>query len=70
MIAETIDPAKIDHILHVLRNPYGWDGHVLRDARLAAAAMLEQLGAELVAVKQERDAVRQELAYFFRVGSI
>ena len=68
MIAETIDPAKIDHILHVLRNPYGWDGHVLRDARLAAAAMLEQLGAELVAVKQERDEAWKELARVYSWG--
>lgn len=68
MIAETIDPAKIDHILHVLRNPYGWNDHVVRDAQLAAATRLEQLGAELVAVKQERDAVRQELARVYSWG--
>ena len=70
MTAATIDLAKIDHILHVLRNPYGWNDHVVRDARLAAATRLEQLAVELLVVEQERDAARQELAYFFRVGSI
>ena len=70
MTAATIDLAKIDHILHVLRNPYGWNDHVVRDARLAAATRLEQLAVELVAVKQERDEAWKELAYFFRVGSI
>ncbi|MBK8773061.1 MAG: hypothetical protein IPM06_21890 [Rhizobiales bacterium] len=66
MTAATIDLAKIDHILHVLRNPYGWNDHVVRDARLAATR-LEQLAVELLVVEQERDAARQELAYFFSV---
>ena len=68
MTAATIDLAKIDHILHVLRNPYGWNDHVVRDARLAAATRLEQLAVELLVVEQERDEAWKELARVYSWG--
>lgn len=34
-------------ILHVLRNPYGWDENAVREARLAAADLIENLERQL-----------------------
>jgi hypothetical protein len=44
---ENIDYSNINHLLHVLRNPYGWNGHVIETVRLKAADELERLNAEL-----------------------
>lgn len=43
MTADSIDMTNIDNILHVLRNPYGWNDHVMRDARLLAADEIERI---------------------------
>jgi hypothetical protein len=38
---------EINHVLHVLRNPYGWNEDQIRDARLTAADIIERMGKEL-----------------------
>lgn len=38
-----IDLTNRNHLLHVLRNPYGWNDHVISDVRLAAANEIERL---------------------------
>lgn len=43
MSADNIDLTKVDNILHVLRNPFGWNDYVVRDARLQAADEIERL---------------------------
>lgn len=40
---ENIDLSNINHLLHVLRNPYGWNDHVKEAVRLKAADELERL---------------------------
>jgi len=34
-------------MLHILRNPYGWGEDQVREARLAAADLIEDLSARL-----------------------
>lgn len=40
---ENIDYSNINHLLHVLRNPYGWNDHVIETVMLKAADELEKL---------------------------
>lgn len=40
---ENIDLSNINHLLHVLRNPYGWNEHVIEAVRLKSADELERL---------------------------
>ena len=37
---------KTHKILHILRNPYGWGDEKIREARLAACDLIEQLERE------------------------
>jgi hypothetical protein len=43
-MGENIDYSNINHLLHVLRNPYGWNDEVIRKVQLKAADELERLG--------------------------
>jgi hypothetical protein len=43
LIDENIDYSNINHLLHVLRNPYGWNDHIIETVRLKAADELERL---------------------------
>lgn len=47
LLGNDLDLKNIDNVLHVLRNPHGWNDHVVRDARLAAADEIERLHAAL-----------------------
>jgi hypothetical protein len=38
---------EINYVLHVLRNPYGWDEEQVRAVRLKAADIIERMGKEL-----------------------
>jgi hypothetical protein len=51
---DEIDLTKTAHVLHVLRNPHGWNDHVVRDVRLAAADLIERLHGSLMVEKQWR----------------
>ena len=39
-------------ILHIIRNPWGWSEEEVRQARIAAAYLIEQQAAELAILKQ------------------
>ena len=41
----------MNNLLEILRNPQGWNDHVVRDARLIAADEIERLTAENAALK-------------------
>ena len=41
-------------LLHILRNPYGWDGNEVRKARLAAADLIEDLERQLEFEKRKK----------------
>ena len=38
-----ISLSSTDHLLHVLRNPYGWSENTVRSARIAAAELVESV---------------------------
>ena len=40
---ENIDLTNRHNLLHVLRNPYGWNDHIIAEARLKAADDIERL---------------------------
>lgn len=42
-MTEFIDLTDRHNLLHVLRNPYGWDDHIIAEARLKAADDIERL---------------------------
>jgi len=41
-------------ILHILRNPYGWGEDQIREARCAAADLIEELGRSLYFEKRKK----------------
>jgi hypothetical protein len=51
MMRENLDLSDINQVLHVIRNPYGWNEHVVRDARLKLADEFERLRAEVDALR-------------------
>ena len=71
---DEIDLKNIDHVLHVLRNPHGWNDHVVRDARLAAADEIERLqGAEeggdiLLEIERERHAETMKAVAYYKAA--
>lgn len=56
-----IDLKNIDQVLHVIRNPHGWNDHVVRDARLAAAIEIERLRTENKAWRDYVQGICQDL---------
>lgn len=46
---------KHDLILHIIRNPYGWADDEVRNARLVAAALIEQQGNQLEQAQKRID---------------
>jgi hypothetical protein len=53
---ENLDLSDINQVLHVVRNPYGWNEHVVRDARLKLADEFERLRAEVDALRGVHEA--------------
>lgn len=43
VIPNDISLSSTDHLLHVLRNPYGWSENTVRSARVAAAELVESV---------------------------
>lgn len=43
---------KHDLILHIIRNPYGWADDEVRNARLVAAALIEQQAKQIEALRK------------------
>lgn len=48
-------------VLHILRNPHGWNDHVVRDARLAAADEIERMTNQLTESQARERALRDSL---------
>lgn len=53
LLGNDLNLKNIDNVLHVLRNPYGWNDHVVRDARLAAADEIDRLRTESLRFDRE-----------------
>jgi FtsZ-binding cell division protein ZapB len=62
MMHENLDLSDINQVLHVVRNPYGWNEHVVRDARLKLADEFERLRAEVDALRSENWSLKCEVA--------
>jgi hypothetical protein len=58
MMHENLDLSDINQVLHVVRNPYGWNEHVVRDARLKLADEFERLRAEVDALRADAERYR------------
>jgi hypothetical protein len=58
MMHENLDLSDINQVLHVVRNPYGWNEHVVRDARLKLADEFERLRAEVEALRADAERYR------------
>jgi len=58
MMHENLDLSDINQVLHVVRNPYGWNEHVVRDARLKLADEFERLRAEVDGLRADAERYR------------
>ena len=53
----------MNNLLEILRNPQGWNDHVVRDARVKAADEIERLTAENATLKAELAEARDHIAF-------
>jgi len=48
-------------ILHIIRNPYGWSEEEVRQARIAAADLIEQQAKRISQLENEIEWIRERL---------